>query len=49
MVNNKGYWIPIYKYQLLQWFKKNRPGWKQSKLKKMRKKQLLAIYFKERG
>lgn len=48
-MNNKGYYIPTHKYQLLKWFKKNRPDWKQSELKKMTKKQLFAIYFKERG
>jgi len=43
------YWIPQYKYQLLDWFKKHYPDWKQSELKAMNKQQLYAIYFKERN
>ena len=45
----KSYWVPEYKYQLLDWFKRNQPDWKQSDLRKMSKKQLYAIYFKIRG
>ena len=41
-------WIPQYKYQLLEWFKKCKSEWKQYKLKKMSKKQLYAIYFELR-
>ena len=44
----KDFWMPYYKYQLLDWFKKNRPEWFQSDLKKKSKKELLAIYFKVR-
>lgn len=43
------FWIPQYKYQLLNWFKKHRKDWSQSDLKKKTKKQLYAIYFKERS
>lgn len=43
------YWIPSYKYQLLQWFKKNRSTWRISKLNKKSKKELYAIYLKERN
>lgn len=43
------FWVPQYKYQLLKWFKKHQPKWKQSELRKMPKKRLYAIYFKERG
>ncbi len=43
-----GKWIPDYKYQLLDWFAKNRPAWKWSKLAKMSYKKLMAIYMKER-
>ena len=44
----KHYWIPKYKYQLLKWFKDNRPDWEQSELRKKGIKELFAIYFKIR-
>ena len=40
------FWTPQYKYQLLKWFKKHRPEWKQAPLMKMKKGQLYTIYFK---
>jgi len=43
------FWIPLYKYQLLTWFKKHKPKWRQVELKKKRKKELMAIYIKERS
>jgi len=49
MIIYNRFWIPLYKYQLLAWFKKHNPEWKQVELKAMSKKQLYAIYFKERG
>jgi hypothetical protein len=45
---NKNYWIPKTKKELLDWFKRNKPDWKITSLKKMPKSQLFAIYFKER-
>lgn len=42
------FWIPRYKYQLLLWFKEH-TSMKQSDLVKMKYKQLLAIYIKERS
>ena len=44
----KDFWIPYYKYQLLDWFKKNRLEWNQNELKAKSKKELLAIYLKVR-
>ena len=41
-------YVPHNKEELLKWFKRNRPDWKQSELKAMSKKQLYAIYFEER-
>ncbi|MHA1302230.1 MAG: hypothetical protein ACTSPI_00820 [Candidatus Heimdallarchaeaceae archaeon] len=42
------FWVPRYKYQLLLWFKENRPDWNQSELRKKKKNELYAIFFKTR-
>ena len=39
------YWIPAFKWQLLEWFKQKYPGWKVSK---WNKKKLYAVYNKIR-
>jgi len=44
----KHYWVPIYKYQLLKWFRRTKPEWKKSELKKKGIEELFAIYFKIR-
>jgi len=48
MVIYNKFWIPLYKYQLLSWFKKHKPEWKQWDLKKKPKRVLMAIYMKIR-
>lgn len=49
MLIYNNFWIPATKTQLLNWFKKYKPEWKQADLKKRKKTQLLAIYLKERS
>ena len=44
----KFYWVPVYKYQYLEWFKNNRKNWDHGKLKTKSLKQLRAIYFSTR-
>ena len=39
------FFIPKYKYQLIEFFKKHRPDWKVSG---WTKKKLFAVYFSER-
>ena len=39
------FYIPRYRYELLDYFKKQRPEWK---MNRKSRQELLAIYFKER-
>jgi len=40
----KTYWTPTTKAELIAWFKRNRPEWKN--MSKMKKKQLFAVFYK---
>jgi len=44
----KDYWIPKFKYELVDWLSKRYPG-EQHKFGNMNKKRLYAIYFSVRG
>lgn len=47
MKKNMPYYVPNTKEGLVNWFVKNR-GWVKSRLEKLGKKQLYAMYYKER-
>lgn len=40
------FWIPKYRYELIEWFKRQKPSWQ---VKRWKMDRLLAVYLNERN